>query len=106
MAVLRRDGELSLSRNTRKNGARFNRDGPRGPTNLFWARKRPLFFQAHYRIDSPRNRLRDGGLHGKEAGSARHDRELPGAAKSLNPGDRWLHFTLFEISSDSPSVTL
>jgi hypothetical protein len=84
MAVLRRDGELHLSRNAREDGARVNRDGSRWPTNLFWTRNRPLFFQAYYGIDSPRNRLRHGGIHGKEAGSARHDRELPGAAKSLS----------------------
>src|SRR6266478_6824805 len=41
---------------------------------------RPVLREDHHRHDSPRHRLHHGGIHGTQAGTARHDRQLPGTA--------------------------
>jgi|HubBroStandDraft_4_1064222.scaffolds.fasta_scaffold61620_2 hypothetical protein len=84
VALLCLDGEFFLSRNARKDGTRFNRHRPRGTTNLFRTCNRPLFCQDYYWICPARYRLRDGGLHGKEAGPSRYHCRLSGLKKSIS----------------------
>ena len=66
-----------------KNGAGVDRYGPARAPNWFRSRHRKIFRKNYHRTDSLWHRLRHGGIHGKEASAARHDRGLPRIATNL-----------------------
>jgi hypothetical protein len=76
--------EFPISGDARKNGAGTHRHRSAGAAGHVRACQRKIFCEDHHWNDSTRHRLHHGGIHGKEAGVARHDRRLPGSQENVD----------------------